>query len=778
MATEDIKLIKIIYSEIKLCLDIMFTECMAFFFPIRKKIKLSLNIIFSSCSIGFLSWIIISYLKLILLDHFHSNLNEWTNIYYHPQDASLINYVILCIVMAINGLSLFIRTQINNLHFVRKKSSTLANRHPILLIVSLVLFFILLNRNVDIYLRLLTALFLLAILTVPLRHDTHKRFILSPFSRFLSILTRLLCVNNAECFKNRILLLLMFALLCVISIEPLKLIKGPVYVINEFKNIYSDTKINYAYVNNKKYLDTIENKTIYPYNLNEFILANRLEYYHQNMSWGPFNHIGHILNPINEYICGKDPADVYMQYGHGNTLLYKWTMNLIGGISIDNYYKCYIYYIIYSLLFLFLLVYLFQNKLYAANAFLIYSIAFFSQDYVAFVHAPGFIPTIHFFDTSVFLLLLLYFRRKGLAYLISALFLAVCGVYLNNQFGLILLISTWTTCLAYLWENKQGKERYILSFISLLLPCLILTIPFLKSTTNTTSTFSYFLTGYLSFKPQSHIVFITIICIAISYYYLYSIKEKTHYLKYAFLFSFIYSQGLLTYYYWNGKANHLIPLLPFIGIHLMLMLYICNTLMLKNRRVRKIFTAAIVLGTTVLAFTFVKTMNPFYKNKQAFIENFKTHKTYAWNFERAKIVSTINPEPFQRSIELIQKYSPQENSGIYLLSIYDNVLPFLAKRYSMLPFFEMQWFILSQKERTQTINRLKTHMPEYLFVENNIKDEYFDPWAPYFNTWDDIAYRKSGQGKRLELGKIFTAVEGYYKKIDEGILLSVYKKKL
>jgi hypothetical protein len=94
-----------------------------------------------------------------------------------------------------------------------------------------------------------------------------------------------------------------------------------------------------------------------------------------------------------------------------------------------------------------------------------------------------------------------------------------------------------------------------------------------------------------------------------------------------------------------------------------------------------------------------------------------------------------------------------------------------------MPFFEMQSFIFTSKERTEAISRLKSQRPEYLFVENDIDKEQPDPWAPYFNNPDINKERKSNQRRRLELGKIFAAVEESYDKIEEGALLSVYKRK-
>ncbi|GFE58126.1 hypothetical protein [Geobacter sp. AOG1] len=744
------------------------------FKTIFRRMMFNVNVVLSGCAVGFFAWNATSYIKSRLLDHYTLSLNAWASYYYHPHDASLFNYVVLCVAMALYGLVFYVKTQRNSVRYVRKKSRTLGNRYPLLLLLSSALFFVLLNRHWEMSQRLLMSLYLLFILFVPLKFIPLKRY---RFRHLCDVKVSMCWRDILARHKGNVLLLLTFLLLCVVSVEPLKVIKGPIYVMNEFKNIYSDTKINGTYVNNRTFLDSIEKGTTGKAEISEFFAANDKEYFHQNASWGPFNHIGHILNPLNEYISGKAPADVYMQYGQGNTLLYKWTMELFGGMSLDNFYKCYIFYIIYSMLYILLLLYLFRDKLYVFNAFAVYSIAFFSAGYWVFIHAPGVIPTIHLFDTTVFLFLLLYFRRNNLVFLVSAIVLAALSIYMNRQFGLVLLISLGAACLPYLWETKQGKERYTLLAMLVLLPLVMLAAPFFKTTANASSTLFYFLRGYLSWRPDPDVVFLTIVYLVVSYHFLFLIRRQTHYLKYAFIFVFIYSQGLLTYFFWSGLSNHLMPVIPFIGLELLLMLYISKELIVKTGGARIALTTGMVLGTAWLAFTCNNAIGEFYKSKRIYTRNFTQHRIYQWDFDRAKIATTINPEPFRESIALIQKYRPQENSGIHLLSVYDNVLPFLAKRYSMMPFFEMQWFVFTSKERAEAINRLKSQKPEYLFVENGISEEHPDPWAPYFNAPEINAFRKANQERRLELGKIFTAVEDGYEKVEEGVLLSVYKRK-
>ena len=80
----------------------------------------------------------------------------------------------------------------------------------------------------------------------------------------------------------------------------------------------------------------------------------------------------------------------------------------------------------------------------------------------------------------------------------------------------------------------------------------------------------------------------------------------------------------------------------------------------------------------------------------------------------------MNPAYFVDSISLIQAYAPT-NNAIHLISKYDNLLPFLAKKYSAMPFFDLQWFLLTDKEVNLCIERIQTQKPPYLFVDTDIE---------------------------------------------------------
>ncbi|OGU11158.1 MAG: hypothetical protein A2075_19845 [Geobacteraceae bacterium GWC2_58_44] len=733
-----------------------------------------LNLVLSGCALAFFAWNLTSYLKELALEQYSMRLNSWATPFYHPQDASLINYVVLCLCMGVYGLMTYFKAG-GGLRYLLMKRRTLGNRFPLLLIPSSLLFLIVVNRHWESSNRLLVSLYLMFVLFVP-----WSSRLLKPLCKKPGREPRLWRDRIAPPYQwgarygGAILLTLTLVVWCVLAVEPIRLIKGPVYVLNEFRDIYSATRIGDEYVDNKLFLEREEIKGP---RAAKFVKANALEYVHQTNTRGQLHHIGHILNPLNEHASGKPLPDVYMQYGWGNTLLYKYTMELFGGASIDNFYKCYIYYILYSVLFAAMLLYLFRDGLFVFCGSVFYAICFYSCSYLIFIIAPGIIPTIHFFDTTVLLLLTLYFRRSNPGYLLPAVLLSAFSMYMNRQFGLVLFLAMSAAALLYLWENKRGKERYLLSSAVVLLPFVVLAAPVFETTVNSSSTLLYFLTGFLSFKPSSDAVFLTVLYLVVSFQFLFLIRKQTHPLKYAFVFAFVYSLGLLTYFYWSGLSNHLGPVLPFVGVELLLMLRLAKELLPSSGKGRSVLAAGMVLAAASLAYSYGSTIKYFYRDKKVYDANFTQHAVYQWEFERARIVTTINPEPLRESISLIHKYSPRKGDGIYLLSSYDKLLPFLADRYSLMPFFEMQWYLFTPKERAQAVSRLTSSKPEYLFVENDIAEVVADPWELYFDDLSINNERRSNQQRRLELAKVFAAVEDAYEKVDQGPLLSVYRRK-
>jgi hypothetical protein len=135
----------------------------------------------------------------------------------------------------------------------------------------------------------------------------------------------------------------------------------------------------------------------------------------------------------------------------------------------------------------------------------------------------------------------------------------------------------------------------------------------------------------------------------------------------------------------------------------------------------------------------------------------------------------MNPEPLAESIRLIQKYS-NSGSGIYMVSEFDNLLPFLSDRYNALT-FDLAWHLLSDEEVDSTITRISKNDPQYLFVDNNIDREMSDPWSKIYNGDWMKSERASRMGRYYGLQKIFRAISSGYELREKSDLLVVYERK-
>ena len=157
--------------------------------------------------------------------------------------------------------------------------------------------------------------------------------------------------------------------------------------------------------------------------------------------------------------------------------------------------------------------------------------------------------------------------------------------------------------------------------------------------------------------------------------------------------------------------------------------------------------------------------------------NFVNHKTYQWALKRARALATFNPEIITETIDLIHDYSDRKDPKVYLLSKYDNLIPFLAERYSAMPIFDLSAYMLSKREFNEAKRVIQEGHPVYLFIDRNLLDKPNDPWA--------VLYRnmvfKSERASRLEryelLQKIFLEFKEEYEKVEERGLLAVYKRK-
>ena len=197
-----------------------------------------------------------------------------------------------------------------------------------------------------------------------------------------------------------------------------------------------------------------------------------------------------------------------------------------------------------------------------------YAFAFFATGYIAFIVAPGIVPTAHFCDVPAMIFFTLFFRHKKPLWLGLGLVVSARGPLLASQFGTMLTVAVAFTLSFYVCENYEGKRRYLRLVAIIAYVTATLSLPRLLAQNTSHSFFTYYLMGYFSFQPYSIVPIATIVYLVASYAFLLSMKNERFYLKYVYCLVFSYNQAMLVYYYWSGLLNHLPMALPLIGVQI------------------------------------------------------------------------------------------------------------------------------------------------------------------------------------------------------------------
>lgn len=538
--------------------------------------KLSLvaqvHLLVSGLAVAMFSWSLVSFLKVIIWRNFTLDVRPWALPFFHPQDAALGNYLVLCLFVAAYALIIYTK----GVETLLPKNSPAGKIDGLLkltllsgclLICSLLL--PLGWRVVALAVAFATpAIYSLTFLkpgalgTPPVRGSRSPSLALAPSAAPPNLVKSL----RPNKIGRMAISLGPWFLFAIASLEPLLVAGGPPYVINEYPNLYSSTIMDGRPVNNLVFLNQVAESAVFDSvsngekgsgfsssdaeRLRKFRLYNDLEYSTQNMGRGQFNHIGHILNPINKYELDAPIDHLYFQYGLGNSFVMKWLMELFGGISVQNYYKCYLLYIAYAACFLGILYYIFQGQSTGVlGAFAIFVAAYFFTGYIGYILAPGVIPSIHFCDVAaiVFFAGIVRDRRNWIC--IAGLVIAcLLGVLINPRFGWILTVSCVIGLLFYAVENTTRNEKvlWVIGAGCLLLGAVAMGT--LLPGRGADDTVRYFLMGYLSWSPRTVVVVLTAAYLLASYALLIGMRNTRLSTKYIYTMIFFYAQGLLTYY--------------------------------------------------------------------------------------------------------------------------------------------------------------------------------------------------------------------------------------
>jgi hypothetical protein len=424
---------------------------------------------------------------------------------------------------------------------------------------------------------------------------------------------------------------------------------------------------------------------------------------------------------------------------------------------------------------------MFGKGFYFKTSVFILLISFYINSYVAIILAPGINPVIHFMDIVVLFLMFKYYLTKCNIYILLSFLFSFIAIFLNLNYGLMLYFSLIISLCFFFYENDDSIKNKSLYFtiLGLLTVSGIMFYYYLAKLTKSEN-FIYMIFGYFNFG-YSHILLLVVLLYVIFGYIIWLIfKNIKSEFKYLYIFVFIYSIQLLTYYIQSGLYNHLNMPITFIMLSLLFALYIYDKFYLSFKNKEKYIcmikkSTALCLSIILLFFMKVFYFGDFGKVK--FLRIFKDHITYTWNMSRAGFITTTSAEPINNSVEVIKKYS-KEDKGIYIISKFDVLLTLFADKYSKMSHFSLGPGLVTIKETDENINIIKNDMPEYLFVDNDfISGQFYDPYSIIFDSIFNQLERKARFSRYEEMRKIFLSVSDKYKLVEKDDLISVYKFK-
>jgi hypothetical protein len=242
--------------------------------------------------------------------------------------------------------------------------------------------------------------------------------------------------------------------------------------------------------------------------------------------------------------------------------------------------------------------------------------------------------------------------------------------------------------------------------------------------------------------------------------------------RYGLMLLTFYSQLMFIYYIWGGSRFHL---LNYCAIFAMTTLYLVQLTIAHVDWAG--FRKTQILGSlklASLALLLVASAN-FVWQECAYRSIFKDHRTYVWELPRARIVTTMPEKPFADAASLIDRYSSQ--AGIAILSEYDIFLPFLAGRYSDLPYPDLQWYVMSDVEKQQIVDQLRRDRPRYLFADRDLMRELsYEVINCHVPLLGVLQAESILRVRRLRvIQDIFREVSADYQQVDAGGLLAVWE---
>lgn len=500
-----------------------------------------------------------------------------------------------------------------------------------------------------------------------------------------------------------------------------------------------------------------------------FLNANKFEINWQFASRFMIHHNSFMYIPISILMLKDSSTKVSAQYGYGSAKLFAAFFSKLGDISLDNWFRLsYCFYFIYFISLLFIIYVITRSLAWTFAIFMLTLTTINLHGYIFVLLPPGDAPWRNIFDIFVMSFLFLYTNNRKFVYYIFALFLGCISVYINPQIGMMISFATALSGVFYSLYNNN--KRILTLFCSLI--AILCSIYCMVSTQTYDDLAKYYIDGVIGFHISLIQLTQIFVCIIVIYLLFYRVIKHSLAQNYVHLmFLIIYSQELLLYVVWHFNTDGFLARSHIYVLTIMFLLFQFRGAFTNIPNYVKKSVLLLIFILYIFSAIFMC------QSKEKYEDVFKQHVTYKWNMDRAHIVSTVNPIYFESGIKLIDKYS-QGSNGIYIISEYDNILPFLAHKYSLMPFFDMKWYMITPNELNRTIDLLKFKQPKYLFVDTNVgrnlNNEIIEDSFPVVGQYNVDSSRRVFRLKLLNT--VYQNVAAEYTLVESSSLISVYKR--
>lgn len=531
--------------------------------------------------------------------------------------------------------------------------------------------------------------------------------------------------------------------------------------------------------------------------LTSFSNENHRDFYKNNqheLIWKILNrHVIHhhnfVLGPINEIDLGRSLDQINFQYGQYTSVFIHFCLKTLGPISMDGYHQfMHFVFLAYFVSSIFFAKLIFSSKTLTACFALGYAATLGLMGFEFTLLGPGLNPMRHLFDFVSIGFFCASLRCKSLYSYIAlntvALALCIIGVTFNATTGIpltaSLLVGISLTC-----PKRSRMENNI--WLSMTVAVAIFTLIVAYLTRGSDRLTPYYIQGLIGL-PESNagISFILIgIFATYSILILYWGKIRSE-SRSTFIVCFCYSQSLLLYYVWGGSRYHFFNFLPVYLLTGLLALKIAHDIVqaeytklnktsfnsLASSRIGRLreMLIASFLALSLAAFS-VWTFQ-FWDYSKTFFN--KT--SYRWDNPRAQIITTIPEEPFVNSSEIINRYS--SDKSIDIISRYDNLIPFLAGKYSSMPMPDIQWFINKEADLNEIVQYIRIKKPKFLFVDTDIDRSHRYEIPSGIDSESELSLKAEAVARYHRLTyikKSFDLVRGSYRLKEKGELISVWE---